>query len=144
MSTYNISEIFDQVLDEGFTLPQAAATFLAFKFAMFLKKDFKKWKAYKLGLIDDDGKTIKEPETSREKKAMNPLMNLIRKIKLIMMKILPSSAILNTLIALYLLKESASSVTNADELREDIRVSLDEEETLVFNSILEELKDGIE
>jgi hypothetical protein len=120
MDKVRIQEIFDEVLTEGFTIPQAAASFLAFKFAMFLKKDFKQWPAYKLGLIDDKGAKIKDPSSSLEKNALNPLMNMVRKIKQIMHKVVPSKAILTTLVALYLLKENKATLTHSIEIKEQI------------------------
>ena len=44
-------------------------------------KPFKKWKAYKHGLIDDKGKILKSPKTAQEKNAFTPLDNVILRIK---------------------------------------------------------------
>lgn len=57
------------------------STFYAFKFLRMLTKDFRDWKAYELGLIDEDGNTIREAETKEEKEALNSFNKIVKNIK---------------------------------------------------------------
>lgn len=54
---------------------------LAFIFIKQLITPVMKSKAYKLGLVDTLGKTIKEPKTLDEKEALTPFKKLVFKIK---------------------------------------------------------------
>ena len=47
--------------------------YLAYLMMAMIARDPKQTKAYKLGLVDGDGKVIKEAKTSAEKEALNPL-----------------------------------------------------------------------
>lgn len=59
----------------------AVSTFYAFKFIKLLVKDFTEWEAYELGLIDENGDTIKEPQTKEEKDSLNKFTTLVKNIK---------------------------------------------------------------
>jgi len=106
----------------------------AIMFVTLLSKPFKDWKAYKLGLIDLKGKKIKEPQTSEEKKALGMFENLVRKIKSIIMKFLPSSNYLQFVLAAYLLKENVSDEEN--EAKKAIDEVLTEEENELLMKII--------
>jgi len=59
----------------------ALEIFLAYKFVELLATPWPEWDAFKLGLIDKNGKTLKKSKTREEKAAM-PMYNvLIRNIK---------------------------------------------------------------
>lgn len=55
--------------------------FYAYKFVNQLNRKWKDWIAYDLGLIDDEGNVIREPETRDEKKALNSFNRLVKNIK---------------------------------------------------------------
>lgn len=141
MANEKYLKLFDQTLTEG-AISTAAATFMTIRFVSYLSKPFEDWPAFKLELIDKDGKIIKKSSNPGEKAAMNPLMNLIRKIKRIVNKIIPNKAIIPTLVSLYLLTEN--KITNGFDLKDEIIQELDESELIIFDQIIQELKDGIE
>ena len=72
------------IVNEAAFFDKAATIYLLAR----LNRKFTKWPAYKLGLIDEDGNIIKNPETSEEKKALGAFDKLILRIR----KILPSAA----------------------------------------------------
>ena len=80
-----------------------------FKHFAFLRLLTQKWtnsKAYKLGLIDDKGKTIKSAETTEEKQAYTIFHRLVYNLKRLLNKIpFGRSTIASYAAALFLLKE---------------------------------------
>lgn len=56
------------------------------KFISYFEKRFDEWLAFKIGLIDKSGKILRQPKTSQEKNALNAIANLVRKLKLNMLK----------------------------------------------------------
>jgi len=79
----------------------------AYQLVRLISSPFKKWDAYKHGLIDDEGETIRKPKTDTEKKSFGMFQRLVRRIKQIMRKA-PFGAfkIASLAIALKLLKEN--------------------------------------
>lgn len=59
----------------------ATETYLAYKFIRLMQKDFKDWKAYEYGIIDDKGNLLKRPKTDEEKKAYGPMTAAVRSLK---------------------------------------------------------------
>ena len=103
-------------------------------FVSLLTKPFKKWEAYKLGIIDEKGVKIKEPKTKEEKDSIDLFKNMIRKIKVTLLKFIPSEKYLQFILAAYLLKE------NLDERESVIKIELnkvlsEEEQMNVFEII---------
>ncbi len=84
-------------------------TYLTFKFLLLLKQNFKQWKAYELGLIDETGEIIKKANTKEEKEAIDGLTNLVRKIKKLLSKYIKNEKLLSLLVTMYLLKENNTS-----------------------------------
>ena len=79
-----------------------------------LLKPIKKWDAFKLGLIDEDGKALRKPETKKEKDAYTILDRMILKIKDLIGK-----HKLKVITAFLLLKDSVDLTTlSNDELIE--------------------------
>lgn len=66
-----------KILVEGRLLDYAIIAAIGWRFA----RKFEKWKAYKLGIIDDKGNILKSPKTREEKDAFTPLDNVILRIK---------------------------------------------------------------
>jgi len=80
----------------------------AYQLVRLISSPFKKWDAYKHGLIDDEGETIRKPKTDTEKKSFGMFHRLVRRIKQIMIKA-PFGAfkIASLAVALKLLKEES-------------------------------------
>lgn len=107
----------------------------AYLFAALLAKDFKKWDAYNLGVMDEKGKIIKKPKTPEERKSMDVFENLVRKIKTIILKFAPNPKYLSFIMAAYLLKENTDSKNMI--IKKELDKILSENE---INEIIEYLK----
>lgn len=53
----------------------------AFKFARLLSTPFEEWDAYQMGLIDEEGNIVREPDSSKEKKELDAFTRLVINIK---------------------------------------------------------------
>jgi hypothetical protein len=85
---------------------KTADTIYAWRFLRLLTMPWTKTGAYKAGIIDKDGNTIKKPETSSEKKVYNIFHRLVFNIRRLLAKIpLGRSTIARYGAALYLIKE---------------------------------------
>ena len=73
-----------------------------------LMKPFKEWEAYKHGIIDKDGKKLKKPLTSAEKKSWTMLDRFVARLKWVMQKFVGKSKMAAALTTAYLLKDSYS------------------------------------
>jgi len=80
--------------------------FYAIRFLRLLTTKWEKTEAFRLGIIDKDGKKIKKPETVEEKSAYNLFHRLVYNIKRLINKIpLGKSTIASYAAALFLIKE---------------------------------------
>lgn len=112
---------------------------LAYRILSMLVKNFKDTQAYKLGLIDDKGKNIKKPQSSKEKDAYSYLHKLVFNMKKIINRLPGGESKLKSVVtALFLIKEYYESGSRTTSLMEDrykslleMDVSLLEEEMLV-------------
>ena len=112
---------------------------LAYRILSMLVKNFKDTQAYKLGLIDDKGKNLKKPQTSKEKDAYTYLHKLVFNMKKIINRLPGGESKLKSVVtALFLIKEYYESGSRTTSLMEDrykslleMDVSLLEEEMLV-------------
>jgi len=68
-------------------MPSVVGTFVAIKFIQLFSKPFKKWDAYRLGLIDEKGKKLRNAENQAERNEFVSWKNLIRKLKIILEKL---------------------------------------------------------
>jgi len=75
-----------------------------FRFLKLLITDFKDTEAFKLGIINKDGKRIQRPDSSAERNAYTPFHRLVFNIK----KLIPGGKIGSYVSALYLIKEHFS------------------------------------
>lgn len=75
-----------------------------FRFLKLLVTDFKDTEAFKLGIIDKDGKRIQRPDSSAERNAYTPFHRLVYNIK----KLIPGGKLGSYVSALYLIKEQFS------------------------------------
>ena len=87
-------------------LTRTSDTIYAFRFLRLLTTPWTKMGAYKMGLIDADGKVLRKPETSEEKSKYNIFHKLVFNLKR-MLNVLPlgKTTIASYLAALYLIKE---------------------------------------
>lgn len=84
----------------------AVDTLIAYRFVRLITTPFKKWDAFDLGIIDDEGNVIKSPKTREEKKALGYFERLVKNIKKIINTApLGRIRISSLAIALRLLKE---------------------------------------
>jgi hypothetical protein len=84
-------------------------TFYALRFLRLLTTPWKKTGAYKAGLVDEDGKVIRSPETSNEKSVYTIFHKLVFNIKRLMNKLpFGKKTITSYLASLYLIKEHTS------------------------------------
>jgi len=117
----------------------AFSKFQALTFATLLSKPFIKWDAYKLGIIDENGKKIKKATTSDEKNSIDMFQNLIRKLKIVLNKFIPSPNYLQFILAAYLLKEEKFT-KNEEELKIEIdKVLNDKEKDILFETIKDKI-----
>ena len=81
----------------------------ALRFLRLLTTPWQKTSAFKLGLVDKNGKVLKKPVTSEEKSAYNVFHKLVYNIKRLINKLpLGKSTIASYAAALFLIKEHAS------------------------------------
>lgn len=78
----------------------------AYQLVKLLSTSFDKWPAFKHGLIDKDGETLKKPSTKEEKSTFGMFQRLVRRIKQLIIKAPFGALKLASLaVALKLLKE---------------------------------------
>ncbi len=124
---------------------------LAYKVLSMLVTNFEDTKAFKLGIIDKNGKNLKKVsslKTSEEKDAYNYLHRLVFNMKKIINKIGGENKLKSLVAALWLVKEYYQSGSRSTALMEekfdkvmkllDNRVSLVEEEIIVSKFLSEE------
>ena len=102
-------------------------------FVKMLITDFSKWKEFKSGLIDVDGKLIKTiPKISAFK-------NIARKIKILFKRFVPSKGYLAMLLTIYFLKNE-DVISEYDQIiKDELEKSLTEEEKDLLVKVLKEL-----
>ena len=92
-------------------LKGAADTVYAFRFIRMMVMDWKSWDAYKEGIIDENGKRLKEVklDTDSKRSAYTPFVRLVANIKRLTAKIPGGGSKLGSFAsALYLVKEKAN------------------------------------
>lgn len=92
-------------------LKGAADTVYAFRFIRMMVMDWKSWDAYKEGIIDENGKRLKEVklDTDSKRSAYTPFVRLVANIKRLVTKIPGGGSKLGSFAsALYLVKEKAN------------------------------------
>ena len=92
-------------------LKGAADTVYAFRFIRMMVMDWKNWDAYKEGIIDENGKRIREVklDTDSKRSAYTPFVRLVANIKRLVAKIPGGgSKLVSFASALFLIKEKAN------------------------------------
>ena len=82
---------------------------------------FKDFDAYKLGLIDEEGKKLKSPETDEERDSMDSYTKIVLNIKRIMSRFGVKNQSSQKIISLFLLKEGTLSETTQRVLLKEIK-----------------------
>jgi len=110
-------------LDEGI-LSRAGDTVYAFRFVRLLTQKWEKTTAFKLGVVDKDGKKLKKPSTPAEKASYTVFHRLVFNLKRLIGKIpFGKSVLASWAAALYLLKEHGNLTD--DELKTAIEDLVD-------------------
>jgi hypothetical protein len=102
--------------------------FLAITFATLLAKPFKDWKAFEHGLIDEKGNIVRKPENRPERDSLSGLKNFVRKMKRLLIKIVPDSRMLGILIAAFLLKKESELSEDEQAVKDILNQELTEQE----------------
>lgn len=90
-------------------LLRAGDFFYSLRFLRLLTTPWNKTNAYKEGIIDENGKVIKKPETSREKEVYNTFHKLVYNLKRLLNKVpFGKSTLASYAAALYLVKENSN------------------------------------
>jgi hypothetical protein len=102
------------------------------------------WDAYRLGIIDDEGRKLKEPVSSAERQAWTMFDRLMWKVLRLLQKFIGKSQLLHILTAAYLIKDSVSPTVEKGRL-ELLSEGLTAEKQLRLFQILKEMDEaGIE
>lgn len=89
--------------------------FVAYKLIKQLATPWIEWDAYKLGLIDDKGKTLRKAKTPEEKEVMDHSMRLVKNVKKLIELIPFGRSKIGTLAAaMWLLKEDQGVIDDKD------------------------------
>lgn len=98
-------------------MSQAVDIFIVYKFIRALSTPFDETEAYKLGLIDEKGKTLKKASTPEEKRAMTYFDRLIFNLKRLLAKAGLSSRMATFAAALLLLREDVNTMSDEQKLQ---------------------------
>ena len=110
----------------------------AYHFAILMAKPFSDWEEFKKGWIDKKGKYT--DLGIKNKKSVDVFRNLVRKIKLILLRYVPDSKALQFMISLYLLKEDEDNSFNNSILYDIIEI-LTESEISKLDDIFDDLRE---
>lgn len=93
-------------------MSSAVSVFVAIKFVKLLATPWKEWDAFKLGLIDENGRKIKNAKSIEEKSAMSIFHIMVKNIKRLLEKIpFGKSKLATYATALFLIRENMSDDT---------------------------------
>ncbi len=98
---------------------------LAITFAAMLAKPFTKWKAFEKGLIDEKGNLLRKPENQPDRDALGGLKGFVRKLKRLLIKVVPDSRLLGILVAAFLLKRESE----LSEVEQAVKASIEKNMT---------------
>lgn len=68
----------------------------ALRFIRLIQKDFKEWKAFETGIIDERGNVLKRPKTDEEKSSYTPFHGAVRALKK-NLSVIPGASTLTTI-----------------------------------------------
>ena len=84
----------------------AVGTVTTFMIIKRLVQPWTSWDAFRLGIIDDEGRKLKDPVTSEERQAWTMFDRLMWKVLRLLQKFIGRSQLLHILTAAYLIKDS--------------------------------------
>lgn len=90
-----------------------ADSLYAYRFIRLMQKDFKDWKAYEFGIINDRGSVLKRPKTDEEKSAYTPFHASVRAFKR-MVGTVPGALTLGTAMSSWSAIASRFGMTESD------------------------------
>lgn len=105
----------------------AFSKLLAITFATLLAKPFKDWKAFEKGLIDEKGNILRKPENQPERDSLSGVKDFVRKMKRLLLKVVPDSRLLGLLVAAFLLKKESYN-EEEEKVRDILNNNMTEEE----------------
>ena len=98
------------------------SAYVAVKFVQYLSTPFERWDAFKMGLIDKEGKKLRAPKTPAEREEFSSWMNLIRNTKRCVQKFPGGKSLVASLATAYLLlRDSKETEFSSDQYRELLR-----------------------
>ncbi len=108
-------------------ISRAADTYYAYRFIKHLVTPWNKMKAYELGLVDENGKKIKSPQTSEERTEYSYFHRLVFNLKRILEKLpFGKSRLASYAAALFLLKEHGKlNDEQLDKILKQIEIDTD-------------------
>lgn len=98
--------------------------YIVYRFVKALSTPFNQTPAFKLGLIDDEGKRLKKAETTDEKRAMTYFDRLIFNMKRLLAKVGLNSKVATLAAALLLLRENTNEYTE-EQILEKLNENID-------------------
>lgn len=106
---------------------------VAYQFVKLLSQPFNEWKAYELGIIDEEGKSLKKRsslKSQQEKNSFTTFHVVVRNLKKIMEK-MPGgkSKLVSFAAALFLLKEEHNKYKTKEQLQERLQQILESNDT---------------
>lgn len=120
---------------------QAVDLFVLYQLIKRISTPFEETDAFKLGLIDKDGKRLKKASTKEEKEAMTYLDRFVFNLKRVMKRVGLDSRVATYAGALFLLKESNNNTIPSDK---EIIDGLNEEMQYLNENTMPRFKDVIE
>lgn len=114
------------------------SAYLAYRLIELLSQPFDKWKAYKLGIIDEKGNTVRKPLLSDEKQSFGLFERIIRNIRQKMVKIIGPSTAATLLSTIYLIKEYSNEEDAKIVLNYCLKESAELQKYLKFSNRLKE------
>lgn len=101
-------------------LKQTNDAIVVYRFIRLLTMDLKKTEAYKMGIIDEDGKKLRDPETSDERAQYTRFIRLVLNIR----KLIPGGRLGSFLAAVKLLSEESGMT--AEQINEALFTTTNE------------------
>lgn len=107
---------------------RAADVYYTYRFLRTLTTSWEDMDAYRLGLIDENGKVLKKPQTSEEKDAYNLFFRLVFNVKRLMERLpFGKQRIASYAAALYLIKENTGmSDEQIRQVFDEINLDIDD------------------
>jgi len=100
-----------------------ADTVMVYLIIKKLSTPFEEWPAFEMGLIDDNGKKLKEPKSFKERDAWTVFDRFIANLKRIMQRFVGKSRFAAVATSAFLLKDSHNILITKQLLNENIEIT---------------------